>query len=179
MTAARAEIVIELAGPGDLEAAAELLAIQLREHHVRIARERIDTAVGELIREPRLGFVMLGRADGAIVGVAYVSHQWTLEYGGLTAWLEELYVLPEWRSRGVGRRLLRGVIDHATKIGCAAVDLEVEREHRRSEHLYERMGFRRYDRARWAKRLRRSPSPMNRGKVGVVRPRPNPGGDFN
>jgi GNAT superfamily N-acetyltransferase len=132
----------------------ELLAIQLREHQVRIARGKIEATVGEVIRKPSLGFVMLARAEGAVVGVAYVSHQWTLEYGGLTAWLEELYVIPEWRNRGVGRRLLRCVIDHASRIGCAAVDLEVEREHRRSEHLYERMGFRRYDRARWAKRLR-------------------------
>ena len=154
MTVGREKIEIELAGVGDLEAATELLAVQLREHQVRMAREKIETTLRELLREPRLGFVMLGRADGAVVGVAYVSHQWTLEYGGLTAWLEELYVLPEWRDRGVGRRLLRGVIDHASKVGCAAVDLEVEREHRRSEHLYERMGFRRYDRARWAKTLR-------------------------
>ena len=150
-----AKIEIELAGVGDLEVATDLLAVQLREHQVRIAREKIETTLGELLRKPSLGFIMLGRADGAVLGVAYVSHQWTLEYGGLTAWLEELYVLPEWRDRGVGRRLLSGVIDHASKIGCAAVDLEVEREHRRSEHLYEGMGFRRYDRARWAKELRK------------------------
>jgi ribosomal protein S18 acetylase RimI-like enzyme len=156
MRVGRAEIEIELAGVGDLEAATELLAVQLREHNVRLARGKIEATVGELLREPSLGFVMLGRVDGAVVGVAYVSHQWTLEYGGLTAWLEELYVLPEWRDRGVGRRLLRGVIDHATEIGCAAVDLEVEREHRRSEHLYRRAGFRPYDRARWAKKVRRA-----------------------
>jgi GNAT superfamily N-acetyltransferase len=156
MAVGREKIEIELAGVGDLAPATELLAIQLLEHRVRLAREKIAATVSQLIREPRLGFVMLARVDGAVVGVAYVSHQWTLEYGGLTAWLEELYVIPEWRNRGVGRRLLRGVIEHATRIGCAAVDLEVEREHRRSEHLYERMGFRRYDRARWAKKVRRA-----------------------
>jgi GNAT superfamily N-acetyltransferase len=104
-----------------------------------------------MLGEPRLGFILLAR-EGAAVGVAWVSTTWSLEHGGLTAWLEELYVVPERRSSGIGRALLLDVIERTRKLGCAAIDLEVDVEHARAEHLYQREGFSRLPRARWVRR---------------------------
>src|SRR5579872_5729184 len=47
------------------------------------------------------------------VGLAYLAYTWTLEHGGQSAWLDELYVVPGERSRGVGTALLRAALDHA------------------------------------------------------------------
>ena len=37
--------------------------------------------------------------------------------------------------------------------GCLAIDLEVEADHSRAEHLYRRKGFEKLQRARWVKKL--------------------------
>jgi GNAT superfamily N-acetyltransferase len=88
------------------------------------------------------------------VGVAYVSFQWSLEHGGKAAWLEELYVLPDLRGGGLGTALLQAALDQAREEECAAVDLEVDGDHRRAETLYRRHGFEPLERARWVRRLR-------------------------
>lgn len=77
-----------------------------------------------------------------------------MEHGGRVAWLDELFVVADGRGRGVGRALLVDVIEVARRAGCRAIDLEVDVEHGRAEHLYEREGFERLARRRWARRLR-------------------------
>jgi GNAT superfamily N-acetyltransferase len=64
--------------------------------------------------------------DGGSIGVAYASSLLSLEHGGVSGWLEELYVLPQWRGRGIGSRLVAEVIAHARELGWRALDLEVE-----------------------------------------------------
>ena len=77
------------------------------------------------------------------------------EHCGLVAWLEELYVAPSHRSRGVGSALLAAVLERAREAEIVAVDLEVDGAHRRAEALYRRSGFRRLNRSRWVKELKR------------------------
>jgi GNAT superfamily N-acetyltransferase len=76
-----------------------------------------------------------------------------LEHGGLVAWLDELFVLPEHRGRGIGRALLRRALEVANEKGCRALDLEVDFEHAQAERLYRREGFVSLPRGRWARRL--------------------------
>jgi ribosomal protein S18 acetylase RimI-like enzyme len=103
-----------------------------------------------MLADPRRGFILV---DGA-AGVAWVSFTWSLEHGGLTAWLEELYIVPERRDSGLGTALLRAAEERARAAGCEAVDLEVDAEHTRAARLYQREGYRPLPRARWVKPLR-------------------------
>jgi ribosomal protein S18 acetylase RimI-like enzyme len=49
--------------------------------------------------------------------------------------------------------MLAAVIDGARAAGCAAIDLEVDRDHARAAHLYARSGFTSLPRARWVRLL--------------------------
>ena len=81
--------------------------------------------------------------------MAYMSSLMSLEHGGISGWLEELYVLPAWRGRGIGTRLLARAVLQARRLGWKAVDLEVDRDHRRAEALYPVHGFSRVPRRRF------------------------------
>lgn len=50
-------------------------------------------------------------------------------------WLEELYVLPEYRMKGIGTNLLLGVMNAGIRIGAKAVDLEIDESHERASHF--------------------------------------------
>ena len=42
--------------------------------------------------------------DGIITGYAMVSKSFTTEYGGICAWIEDLYIKPEFRRKGYARQ---------------------------------------------------------------------------
>jgi ribosomal protein S18 acetylase RimI-like enzyme len=55
--------------------------------------------------------------------------------------IETLYVLDDWRERGLGRRLMRAAAAHLASAGCASAFLWVLRENP-SRWFYERLGGR-------------------------------------
>jgi GNAT superfamily N-acetyltransferase len=146
---------IERAGEDDLNAVVALLAAQFGEHDIGLGLDVLRTATAGLLAEARRGVVLLAKDSARVgpVGLAVLAYTWTLEHGGLVAWLEELYVVPDRRGHGVGRALLRRALDVARESGCRAVDLEVDREHARAERLYEREGFAVLARRRWTRAL--------------------------
>jgi ribosomal protein S18 acetylase RimI-like enzyme len=143
---------IRPAAAADLEAVTALLVAQLREHRMDTAVEKVAEAVDGIVRNPERGRILVAVDDGTVVGVAALSFVWPIEHGGQSAWLEELYVLPAARERGIGTRLLRAALRAATDAGVVAVDLEVDVDHRRAARLYEREGFTSLPRARFVRR---------------------------
>jgi len=146
-------IDIRRATPDDLEEVVDLLAAQLAEHDIPIARADLALAADGILRVADRGFVLLAMEPGGPVGVACVSFSWTVERGGVVAWLDELYVVPRKREHGVGNALLGEAIGVAAAAGCRTMELEVETSHARAEHLYRRHGFGDLPRRRWTRPL--------------------------
>jgi len=150
---ARPSIFVEQATIGDCRESAALLMQQLIEHRAEPVEESLVTVLKQVISDPARGFVLLAREDRMIIGVTYLATILSAEHCGKVGWLEELYVLPEYRSKGVGSALLTEVIERARGLGIVAIDLEVDAAHRRAEELYRHFGFRPLDRSRWVRVL--------------------------
>src|ERR1700733_14989774 len=65
-------------------------------------RPRIETLLGELLAEPERGACWVAEADGRLCGYLLAVFMFSLEHGGLMAEIDEIFVLPEMRSLGVG-----------------------------------------------------------------------------
>ncbi len=141
---------ITVAAPADLADVVRLLGAQLREHDIPATQIGMEKAVRGMLDDPRRGTIFLAWEGASAIGLAALSYTWTLELGGLSAWLDELYVDPKLRGAGVGRGLLHAAIEHARSLGAAAIDLEVVEGHERASRLYVREGFERRFRTRWA-----------------------------
>jgi GNAT superfamily N-acetyltransferase len=141
---------IETARADALDAAVTLLGLQFQEHGIDLTPELLRTALHALLADQERGAVLLA-CDPEPIAVAVLAYTWTLEHGGRVAWLDELFVVEHRRGEGVGGAMLTRAIEVAMGSGCRAVDLEVDLDHERSEHLYERHGFRRLQRRRWTK----------------------------
>jgi ribosomal protein S18 acetylase RimI-like enzyme len=61
--------------------------------------------------------------------------------GVLDAYLEELYIVPERRGRGLGRALLEAAMDHARDRGAAHIELNTGETDVAARALYESVGF--------------------------------------
>jgi GNAT superfamily N-acetyltransferase len=103
-------------------------------------------ALAGLLRDERRGRAWLIAAGGGTAGYLVVTLGWSLEYLGLDAFIDELYLVPAWRGRGVGRAAVRLAEAACRRLGVRALHLEVERRNRRARLFYRRAGFVDHDR---------------------------------
>ena len=77
--------------------------------------------------------------DGETAGYALLALTWSKEAGGLTVWVDELYVLPRFRSHGLGRSFLASLptLYH----DAVRLRLEVEDRNVRAKSLYRQLGY--------------------------------------
>jgi ribosomal protein S18 acetylase RimI-like enzyme len=74
-------------------------------------------------------------------GVAMIRFRPSIWTGALDAYLEELYVAPEQRGRGIGRALLEMAMETARKAGATHMDLGTSETDTAARNLYESCGF--------------------------------------
>jgi GNAT superfamily N-acetyltransferase len=74
-------------------------------------------------------------------GFAVLTFRASLYYDGPTALLEELYVRPPLRGRGIGRELLRAVIALARERGAGVLELNTGESDTAARRLYESEGL--------------------------------------
>jgi GNAT superfamily N-acetyltransferase len=70
--------------------------------------------------------VLAARAEDQLLGVALLAYRLNVSAGGLFASVEELYVRPEARRRGVGRALLQAADERCEERGISYVEAQVE-----------------------------------------------------
>lgn len=70
--------------------------------------------------------VLAARAEGRMVGLAVLAYRLNISAAGLFASIEDLYVRPDERRRGVGRALLEAVESRCTARGVSYVEAQVE-----------------------------------------------------
>jgi GNAT superfamily N-acetyltransferase len=107
----------------------------------------------ELLQNSVYGLVFLAREDLIPVGYLIVCFDFSLEYHGKGAWVDELFVEPAYRGKGIATQLLnlaeRASLDH----GAKTLHLEVTHGNPAIE-LYRRRGFldhHRYLMTKWLK----------------------------
>lgn len=77
--------------------------------------------------------------DGKLIG--YIGAAYVLD----EAEIGNLCVLPEYRGKGTGRKLLASMIELLKSKGCSTVYLEVEETNVPAISLYEKFGFQKYN----------------------------------
>ena len=83
--------------------------------------------------------VLAARAEDQILGVALLAYRLNVSAGGLFASIEDLYVRPEARRRGVGRALLQAADERCEKRGISYVEAQVEEKE--AELFYTALGY--------------------------------------
>jgi GNAT superfamily N-acetyltransferase len=98
-------------------------------------------AMRRLIADPSLGRAWVIEVEAQPAGYAVLTLGYSIEFGGVAAFVDELFVAREFRGRGVGTRTLKLVIDEARKLDVAILLLEVTGSNERARRLYREAGF--------------------------------------
>jgi ribosomal protein S18 acetylase RimI-like enzyme len=81
----------------------------------------------------RLFFV--AEVGGKVVGSVMAG------YDGHRGWIYSLAVLPEYRKRGLGSRLMRHAEEHLTVLGCPKINLQIMQGNEGVEAFYRKLGY--------------------------------------
>lgn len=106
-----------------------------------------ETQLERLLATPALGAAWVATEAQRPVGYLILVYVFSLEHHGLTAEVDELFVLPDHRSSGVGSQLLREAEAEAVQHGCTNIALQIGTSNLRAKEFYfghgysERAGF--------------------------------------
>jgi len=94
-----------------------------------------------LLQDQSHGQVWLLKHDDRAVGYLVLTVGFSMEYGGLVGVLDDLFVRPEYRRRGLGYVGLTVLLDECRSRGVTAVSVEVGRNNEPAQSLYRKCGF--------------------------------------
>jgi GNAT superfamily N-acetyltransferase len=97
--------------------------------------------LGSLLADPRLGQVLIAEKEERAIGYAILTYGYDLEFGGMDAYLTDLFLIDEERGHGLGTWLLGEVERAAIASGVQALHLMVAPHNHRAHHIYHRSGF--------------------------------------
>jgi GNAT superfamily N-acetyltransferase len=128
------------AGPADLPRLLPLLEGFYREQGFRF-HDDVRHALARLLSDASLGRVLLLVNAGQVAGYIAVCFGFSIEFCGRDACLDELYVVPSHRGRGLGRRLVEGALEDARAHGARMAYLEDAGTGERALRIYRAAGF--------------------------------------
>ncbi len=133
------EIQVRLATVDDAPAIARLLHdfnLEFTEPTPEI--EVLTESVRRLLEPGEITVLLAGDGPDGLSLFRFRPALWS---EGLETYLQELYVVPDLRGRGIGRRLLEETIELAREKGADGIDLNTGETDTAARGLYESMGF--------------------------------------
>lgn len=105
------------------------------------------------LKNPAYGNGWFIEHGGELIGYIILCFDFSMEYGGRNAWVDEFFLTREWRGKGIGAQALKFFEQAARDAGATAIHLEVNQGNRAIE-LYRRRGFEDHHRYLMTKWLR-------------------------
>lgn len=140
-------------GPADLETFLQLLEEMQAFFGQQLTRKSARASAAGLLAHPAFGRAWFIEADGALAGYAVLVLGYSLEFGGVDAFLDELFLRERFRGAGLGKKAMAFVEAEARALGVQALHLEVERDNHPAIELYRRIGYVDHDRYLMTKRF--------------------------
>ncbi len=98
-----------------------------------------------LLQDGSLGAAWLVFYDSEPAGYVVLTIKFSMEYGGLDAFIDDLFIRQSYRRRGLGRELLNALFDECGRRKVQAVHVEVGHDNVAAKGLYQSYGLKPYN----------------------------------
>lgn len=132
---------LTMAQPAHLDKLVSLVAAFHAEEGLTSSDEARRAGLAPLLDGIPHGAAYLIGPARAAVGYVIVSFGWSVEFGGMDAFIDEIYIRPPVRGRGIASEVLIALPNALAGAGVRAVHLEVDRDNATARRLYTRAGF--------------------------------------
>jgi ribosomal protein S18 acetylase RimI-like enzyme len=94
----------------------------------RPSRGELESAARALIDDPAAGAVLVAEKGREVVGVLAASWQQAIHVPGRYGTIQDLWVLPAWRSRAIGHELIDALCELAAEQGVGRLEVGLPKE---------------------------------------------------
>jgi len=86
---------------------------------------------------------VVAEAGGTVVGMAIITRRYCAGWVGPLFAVDDVFVVPDHRGRGIGLALVAGAAQYAVEHGAPFIELTVREDNEQALRLYRRAGFER------------------------------------
>jgi GNAT superfamily N-acetyltransferase len=134
-------IGVKLATVADIGVLVDLMNDFYAESDFPLDREWAARSFADLLADPSRGAVWLISVDGRVVGHLVLSVRFAMEFGGLSAYIDDLFVQPAYRRQGAATAGLAALVSECRRRGCKSLHVEVDPANVAAVTLYARLGL--------------------------------------
>jgi ribosomal protein S18 acetylase RimI-like enzyme len=132
---------LHLAGPADLDRLIPLVAAFHSEMDIVQDDTTRRAALHPLLEGSPHGAAYLIGPGRAPIGYVVITFGWSVEFGGLDGFVDEIFIRPTVRGRGIASEVLLALPRALAGAGLRALHLEVDRDDTAAQRLYAKTGF--------------------------------------
>jgi len=110
----------------------------------KIDEKNITDTFDELMRSDMYAECFIFEREGHAAGYSLLAKTYSQEAGGMVVWIEEIFVIPEYRSKGLGKEFFQ-YLDMNRPERIKRMRLEADSGNVDAMALYERMDFTRLE----------------------------------
>ncbi|MCF8246266.1 MAG: GNAT family N-acetyltransferase [Saprospiraceae bacterium] len=106
----------------------------------KMSEAKIALTVEKLTSKGSNGQIFIFKKEGETIGYSIINRFWSNEFSGYILYIDELYVVPESRSQGVGAHFF-DFLKTNPEYEAIAFMLETVRDNEKAIKFYQKLGF--------------------------------------
>lgn len=103
--------------------------------------ERVHRGVQAVMDDEAKGQYVIALLGGKVVGCLMITREWSDWNSCWYWWIQSVYVLPEYRGRGIYKAMYGNVLEQAKSAGVSQIRLYVDKNNTTAQAVYQKLGM--------------------------------------
>ena len=103
--------------------------------------DRLTLGVSSAINDEQKGIYLVARANDTPIGSLMLTREWSDWNNQWYWWIQSVYVMPEYRKKGVYKAMYATLKDMARENGVSQIRLYADRTNLSAQQVYQRLGM--------------------------------------
>ena len=105
-------------------------------------KDTLTNGVTAAFNDEQRGIYLVARAEGKPIGSLMLTREWSDWNNQWYWWIQSVYVMPEYRKKGVYKAMYATLKDMAQENGVSQIRLYADRTNLSAQQVYQRLGMR-------------------------------------
>lgn len=117
------------------------VAMAMESEDISLDEERVRRGVQAVLDDEAKGLYVIAQIAGAVVGCLMITREWSDWNSCWYWWIQSVYVLPEYRGRGIYKAMYSYVVEQAKSAGVSQIRLYVDKNNTTAQTVYQKLGM--------------------------------------